>query len=326
MSDSLAKKFQEIDILLKDARRVLVASHQRPDPDAVSSVLLLHYLFKKEGLESLPYLPDQPPKNLSYLPGFFEIKSHSFLVGAGFEPDIIFCLDYGDFRRLQLNQQFWNERRIITIDHHLESDQWGQIKIIEPEFSSTSEIIYHWLKYKNIAIDKEMAICLLTGIISDSGGFRHVCTSSETLNIVSELLLKGVSLSFVARRALAVDRPLNISQIWGRILSRTKLDRETGLAYSWITFEDFEKFKVGFADFGGIANLISAGSRVNLGLFLVEYEKGKIKGSLRSESHGGRNVAKIAKALGGGGHPYAAGFQQEGTIEEVLKKVINLIE
>ena len=109
-------------------------------------------------------------------------------------------------------------------------------------------------------------------------------------------------------------------------LVRTKLEKETGLAYSWISAEDFKKFDITSGDFDGITNLISASSPRNLGLLLVEQKPGLIKGSLRSEPSGGMDVVKVARPLGGGGHPYAAGFQQEGTIEEVLKKVIKLIK
>ena len=119
-----------------------------------------------------------------------------------------------------------------------------------------------------------------------------------------------------------MDSPLNFSKAWGKVLSRAKLDEKTNLVYSWLAFDDLDRCKVSLADFDGITNLISSSSPVNLGLFLVEYEKGKIKGSLRSEPYKGRDVVKIAKALGGGGHAYAAGFQQEGTIDETLKKVI----
>ncbi len=324
MSNSLNQQFQKIDELLKGARRVLVASHQSPDPDAVASVLALHYLFKKKNLESFPYLPDSPPKNLSYLPGFFEINTEL----EDFEPDILFGLDYGDFKRLRLPEHILKNPslKIITIDHHLESDQRGEVKILEPGFSSTTEIIYHWLKYQNVEIDNKIATCLLTGIISDSGGFRHVSVTAETLSIVSELLLRGVSLNKIIGQTLTFKKPLHFSQAWGRVLSRAKLDQKTNLAYSWFSTEDFERFGVKAADFNGITNLISTGSPSNLGLFLVECEKGRIKGSLRSEPHGGKNIIKVAKALGGGGHPYAAGFSQEGTIEETLKKVLNLIE
>ncbi|MDO8558847.1 MAG: DHH family phosphoesterase [bacterium] len=324
MTDKLAEQFKEIDGVLKSTHRVLVASHENPDPDAVSSVLTIHNVLKSEGFESLPYLPTPAPKSLNYLPGFFEIKYQI----DNFEPDVLIALDYGDFRRLRLPNHISNKPQlnIITIDHHVESDQKGKIKIVEPAFSSTSEIVYHWLKHRNVEISKDIALCLLSGIISDSGGFRHVSTSSETLNIVSELLSKGVSLSKITRQTLTMDSPLNFSKAWGKVLSRAKLDEKTNLVYSWLSFDDLDRYKVGLADFDGITNLISSGSPVNLGLFLVEHEKGKIKGSLRSEPYKGRDVVKIAKALGGGGHAYAAGFQQEGTIDETLKKVLNLIK
>lgn len=323
MSNKLNEQFQQIDELLKNARKVLVASHRNPDPDAVASVLILHNVFKKLEIESFPFLPDNPLQTLNYLPGFFDIKTEI----NSFNPDILFCLDYGDFKRLKLPEYILAQSpSIITIDHHIESEQRGEVKIVEPEFSSTTEIIYHWLKYKNIQIDKEIAICLLAGIISDSGGFRHVATTSGTLKIVSELLSKGVSLNRITRQTLSFNRPLNFSKVCGLVLSRAKLDEKTNLAYSWITYEDLTKLEVCFSDFNGITNLISLGSPLNLGLFLAEREKGKIKGSLRAEPCAGKDVIKIAKALGGGGHLYAVGFQQEGTVEEVLKKVLKLIE
>lgn len=302
---------------------MLIASHENPDPDAVSSVLTIHNVLKKAGLESFPYLPTPAPKSLSYLSGFFEIGGKI----ENFEPDVLFALDYGDFRRLRLPEAIANNPNlsIITIDHHADGDQRGTVKIVEPEFSSTAEIVYRWLEHKNIEIDKDLAACLLSGIISDSGGFRHVSTSSETLNIVSKLLSRGVSLNKITRQTLTFDRPLNLSRAWGCVLSRVRLDPKTNLAYSWMNIDDLSKHNVSLNNFEGITNLISTSSPINLGLFLVEYEKGKIKGSLRSEPYKGRDVVKIAKALGGGGHSYAAGFQQEGTPEETLKKVINLI-
>lgn len=301
----------------------MIASHQRPDPDAVASVLIFHYVFKKRNLESFPYLPDYPPSNLNFLPGFSEIKTKI----DSFEPDTLLCVDYGDFKRLRLPEDILHRDNcpIITIDHHLEGDQRGEVKILEPEFSSTAEILYHWLNYEKIEIDQNIATCLLAGIFSDSGGLCHASTSPQTLNIVAELLSKGVSLDKIIRQTLNFKKPLYLSQAWGRILSRTQLDQRTGLAYSWLTNEDLQRFSCKLTDFAGITNLISTSSSLNLGLFLVEYEKGKVKGSLRSEPRGGKNVAKIVKALGGGGHSYAAGFQQEGSVEEVLKKVLNLI-
>ena len=324
MNNVLTSQFKQIDDLLRGVQKVLVAPHKNPDPDTISSVLALNYVFKDMGLASFCYLPDYPSQSLSFLPGFSDIKTEI----AFFEPDAMFCLDYGDFRRLRLPEHLFikDSCRIVTIDHHLESDQRGEIRVLESAASSTAELIYHWLKYAGIEINQDLATLLLTGIFSDSGGFCHVSTSSQTFNIVSELLLKGASLNEIARQTLDFSKPLNLSRAWGYVLARTKLDQETGLAYSWVTPADLNRFEAHLVDFDGITNIISAVSRINLGLFLIEYENGKVKGSLRSEPAGGKNVAQIVKALGGGGHSYAAGFNQEGTVEEVLKKVLNLIK
>jgi bifunctional oligoribonuclease and PAP phosphatase NrnA len=320
MNGDLFRKFQEINNLVAGADTIVVAAHENPDPDAVSSVLALHNFFKGKNKKSVPYLPDAPSKSLSYLPGFFEIQNEIDQA----DPDLLICLDYGDFKRLRIPEENFS-CPIVTIDHHVESDQRGEVKVIEPDYSSTAEIIYQWLKYENTIIGKELASCLLTGIISDSGGFRHVSTSHQTLTAVSELLLKGVSLNKIVRQVLSSDRSLNISRAWGEVLYRTKIDSSTNLAYSWLKLEDFGRLGVRLVDFDGITNIISSGSSSNVGLFLVEYKEGKIKGSLRSEPNGGKNVVHIAKALGGGGHPYAAGFQAEGSLDEVLKKVLNLV-
>ncbi|MBI2042439.1 MAG: bifunctional oligoribonuclease/PAP phosphatase NrnA [Candidatus Nealsonbacteria bacterium] len=320
MTKGLIEKFQQIDALLANAKTICVASHENPDPDAVSSVLTLHNIFKRQNKKSIPYLPDSPSRGISYLPGFFEIQNEI----DSLQPDLIICLDYGDFKRLRL-PDLADSCKIVTIDHHIESDQRGDVKVIEPHFSSTTEIIYHWLAHKKIPIDTEIATCLLTGIIADSGGFKHVSTSAQTLNIVSELLLTGVSLNKIVRQVLASDKSLRISKAWGEVLSRVELDQLTSMAYSWLSAHDFIRLGVRLVDFEGIANMISSASPKNFGLFLIEYEKGKVKGSLRAEPSGGMSVVKIAKELGGGGHPYAAGFKLEGDLESVLKKVIKLV-
>lgn len=326
MSGNLKNQFNQINQLLKKRSKIAIASHENPDPDAVASVLALHNFFKKNNLQSFPYLPDNPSSQLNFLPGFFDIKNNFFL-----DSDILFCLDYGDFKRLRIPKQALKKNCpvIITIDHHLAGDQKGEVKIVEPEFSSTAEIIYQWMVCRDFKIDRDIASCILTGIFSDSGGFRHVSTSSATFRTVSELLSKGASLDKIVRSTVAFQpskKHSTVSRAWGKALDRLKLDKKTRLAYSWISFNEIKSFGVRSGDFDGLTNMIAAGSPICLGLFLAEHGPGEIKGSLRSEPFGGIDVAKIAKALGGGGHCYAAGFQQKGNMGQILKKVINLIE
>jgi len=321
MNNILKQKFQRIEELLNNSQNILIASHEHPDADAVASTLALHRLFKKQNKNSFPYLPDLPSKNLNFLPGFYDIKTEI----DSFDADLVFCLDYGDFERLRLPGNI-EEQKIITIDHHIYSNQKGIINVIQPEASSTCEIIYLWLKELSISIDKEIATCLLAGIVSDSGSFRHVTTSSRTLKASAHLILEGAPLQKICRKTSCMyDKP-GICKIWGKILSRVKTDKKSRLAFSWVSFDDLSEYKVQPKDLAGIASAISSISQAKVGLFLVEYEKGKIKGSLRSEPYKGQEVARLAEAFGGGGHMYASGFKTEGTIEETLKKVKNLIE
>ena len=355
MSNSFTYQFQQIDEMLKGARSILIASHENPDADAVGSTLCLNLVLKKLNFEPFLYLPHFPSKTLSFLPGFFEIKNK---ISENLKFDLLFGLDYGDFRRLKLPDHIFasglSPKNIITIDHH-QGDQKGEIKVVDPQASSTCEIIYWWLKENPPTkilndkignssiqiptfsqkgrdwIDKEIAVCLLTGIVADTGGFSHVSTGFKTLRAASDLLSKGVSLVKIVNQTLSIESNFSLI-ICGKVLSRIKTIPEHSLVYSWLSYQDLKNqpFSTGdpteILDNGWATSIISKAATCNYALFLVEHEKGEIKGSLRSEPFKGKKVDQIAKKLGGGGHPYAAGFTKEGTIEEVLKKVIELIK
>ena len=326
-------QFQQINDLLERADNVLVASHETPDADAVGSVLAINAILKKLKINPFLYLPQLSSRPFVFLPGWFEIKT-AIPQDANF--DVLFGLDYGDFKRLGLSEHALNWEQnigdIVTIDHH-QGEQKGRIVVADTQASSTCEIIYWWLKENppaGVEIDKEIALCLLTGIVADTGGFSHFSMSSKTFLAVSELLTYGMFLTNIINSTLLPKSNsfLESSAFLGRVLSRIKIIPKSELAYSWISAEEFarESFSNPNANLSGMASIIAKEPSINYALFLFEREKGKIRGSLRSEPFKGRRVDLIAKKMGGGGHPYAAGFSQEGTIEEVLKKVIDLIE
>lgn len=325
-SNQLINQFWQIYELLKRANNILIVSHENPDPDAVGSILALRLFLKELNLNSFCYLPTLPSKNLSFLAGFFEIKNE--IPPKFLNSEIVLCLDYGDFFRLKLPDSI-PEQNLITIDHH-RGDQRGQIKIIEPDFSSTAEIIYFFFRTLGIEINQQISTCLLAGISYDTGLFSHTSTSSRTMKVVSQLLLKGAPLIEIIHGVSRAGFPSyfnrDLMKIWGRALSRARLDYQTKLAYSFISFSDLKECGSVSPDFGDICSIISTIFPADISLFLVEYEKGKIKGSLRSEAFKKKRVDLIAQVLGGGGHPFAAGFKQEGTIEEILKKVMDLIK
>jgi len=322
MTNETEKQFQKIKYLLSEKKRVLVMAHENPDADAVGSMLALSFLLEKMGHQVFLFSPDELPEYLNFLPSFESITNNLPLLE---NVDLAFCLDYGDFKRLRFSDDFLEEK-IITIDHHLESTQKGIVKIIDSGYSSTAEIIYFLANYLGLEIDKTIATCLLSGILYDTGGLRHISTSPQTLKVVSDLLSKGLSLEDISQKILTSGKSLIDSKIWAEVLSRVVLDKKRKFVFSWVYFEDFNKYQISISDLDGIASLISTISDASFSLFLIESEKGKIKGSLRSEPHKAENIIGIAKALGGNGHSFAAGFKQEGSIEEVLQKVYNFID
>jgi phosphoesterase RecJ-like protein len=322
MNNETEKQFQKIKYLLTEKKKILIMAHENPDADAIGSMLALSFILEKMGHQVFLFSPDELPEYLNFLSGFGNIVNNLPLLE---NVDLAFCLDYGDFRRLRFSSEF-SEEKIVTIDHHLESTQKGIVKIIDSKYSSTAEIVYFLACYLGIEIDKNIATCLLSGILYDTGGLRHISTSPQTLRVVSDLLSRGISLEDISQKTLTSGKSLIDSKIWAEVLSRVVLDQKRKFVFSWVSFEDFEKYQISISDLDGIASLISTVSDASFSLFLIENEKGKIKGSLRSEPHKAENIIGIAKFLGGNGHSFAAGFKQEGSIEEVLQKVYNFID
>lgn len=314
-------QFQQIDELLRDAEAVLIASHEYPDADAAGSLLALKFYLEGQGKRVSSYISTPLSKALYFLPGSSQITTE--IKGSRF--DVAFGLDYGDFYRLKLPDDIHFDR-FITIDHHLQSSQRGDIQVVVPEFSSTAEILYWWFRNSNFPITKKIASCLLAGIASDTGGFQHVSTSAATFKAVADLMSRGVSLPKMIRRLMIFNNNKETTKLCGRILSRMSLAKENNLAYSFATLRDLRECGVESLYAMDVPSLIATASRVNLGLFLVEEEPGYIRGSLRSEPHTGRDVSLIARVFGGGGHQYAAGFHYQGTIKEALQKVQELLE
>ena len=316
MDEELIGKFHELTKLLTGAKNILITAHRDPDCDALGSVLAMHLGFKKgKKINSIPYFSDRP-QNYSFLPGFSEIKTKF----SKNKIDFLIGLDYGDFRRLEVGGGNFPEKKIITIDHHLPSDHRGTFKIVRPDFSSASEIIYYFFKETKIPIDRDIATCLLAGIYTDSGGFKHAATSSLTLEAAADLLSKGASLSHIIQKTITMKSP-DILRIWGRALSRVRHDKDSGMVYSWITNKDLKGKIPANLGVGDLAADISVRSGAPFTLLLVEHRPKEFKGSLRSESYHNVDVAKVAKALGGGGHKLSAGFEKKGALKDVIKLV-----
>lgn len=310
----MKNEFQQIENLILKSQNILLATHRDPDGDALGAMLALKLGLAKLGIKATAFCQDRVPGPFLFLP---QAGSVCQTVNPQ-EYDLVIALDYGDIERTGLDLSQIN-CPLISIDHHPGGNHQGQIQIVLSNLSSTAEIIYHFFQEIKLAIDKDIATCLLTGIFTDTGGFQHINTSVEALNISGQLLLKGAPLNKVSKHYSQI-RNLNTLKILGRALSNMKKS-SYGMVYSQISKKDLDECRANLADLSSFSSLINTAADSKFALVLTEYEKGKIKGSLRSEEYKGVDVSQIARRLGGGGHKFSSGFKTKGSLEEVLKKV-----
>jgi len=313
----MKNKFDKINDLIARSKNILIASHRSPDEDAVGSSLALQLALKNQGINSSVYISGYSPKEYKFLPNHNVIKSkldhHNY--------DLVFGLDYGNVQRLAIDDLLTeNDPAIVTIDHHLGAGakHVGEVKLVEP-VSSTAEIIYNYLKQSRWPINKDIATCILTGIIGDTGGFIHANTSQQTLRVASELLYRGVQANKIINQTLN-KTVVNNFELFGRLLSQVKTYPELDLGYLIVNKQDFESWYR--SDLDNLVSTINTVQDCRWSLLLIEYEQGKTKGSLRSEEYKGVDVSKIASLFGGGGHKLSSGFRANGRPEKVFKKVI----
>lgn len=314
----MKEKFNKINELIAQSKNILIVGHRAADEDAVGSALALKLAFKKQGIESSIFIADYSPKKYKFLPGYNLINSKL----DNYNFDLVFALDYGNVRRLAIDDLLKQKSpTVITIDHHLDegANHIGEVKILEP-LSSTAEIIYFYLKESGWPIDRDVATCILTGIIYDTGGFLHANTSHRVLLTVGELLSKGIRINKIIRQVLNSSTFINNSESLGRLLSQTEKYPELDLVYLIINNNNFEEWHR--SDLENLVSTINTVEDCRWALILVEYEKGKTKASLRSEDYKGIDVSQVASLFGGGGHKLASGFRTDGEPEKVFRELI----
>ena len=317
-NQELRQKFSQIGNLIKKSKKVLIATHEEPDPDAIGSLIALGMALEKLKIKSHLFCPDPVAKNLSFFPRI-ELVTNKLLKD---NVDLVIGLDYGDWERIRIDKQW--PVIIITLDHHPQSGQIGDIKIIDSHFSSTCEIIYWLLKTMRLDLDKDIATCLLAGIFADTGGFQHTNTTQKVLKVAGKLLLGGARIDKISGQ-ITQSKNLASLKVCGLALSKIKKDPQTGMVVSMLSQDDIKSCQASPEDLAGIPAILNTVSGGKLSLLLAEYKKNGIKGSLRSEKYKGIDVSQIAKNLGGGGHKLAAGFKTEGELKEVLNKVKSFV-
>jgi phosphoesterase RecJ-like protein len=306
--DDLAQVLQEI----QQRRRFLVTSHARPDGDAIGSTLALAQVLRKMGKSGEIVLGDPVPLLYHPLPGS-ETIVHSSQVNGDYDAVIILECDSVQRTRLRgLENQF-----LINIDHHISSRPFANINWIDPSAVATAELIFRLAQAAQIKITPEIATCLYTAVLTDTGAFCYAPTNACTFELAKFLVEHGADPGKIAQ-GVYFSSPMSKMCLLGAALSR--LERDGAITWMSVTRHDMERFGALEEDCEGLVNYALGIAGVEVAIFFREVAHERIRVSIRSK--GAVNVAQIAQKFGGGGHECAGGFSTEGPVEEAAKRVL----
>ena len=297
---------------LERANSILIASHIRPDGDAIGSLLGLGLALRNRGKAVKMVLVDGVPASFRHLEG-----SDLIVREPGGEHDTFITVDCADFKRV--GKAFESiGRPDINIDHHKTNENFGELNLIEPEEVATSAILANHLPAWGFEITRPIADSLITGIITDTLGFRTSNTNPSALRLCALLMETGSNMPDLYMRSL-VHKSFPAARYWGAGLS--SLEQENGIVWATLALEDRKRAGYGGNDDADLINLISAIDGNKVGMIFVEQSDNHVKISWRALEEG-IDVSPVAKRFGGGGHAAAAGADVPGTLSDIQPLVL----
>ncbi|MCB0824750.1 MAG: bifunctional oligoribonuclease/PAP phosphatase NrnA [Armatimonadetes bacterium] len=301
---------------IHQAESIIVGCHLNPDGDALGSALAFSLMLDQLGKPHEVLCHHAPPRNLQFLPHVDRIKQSTETQS----PDLAVILDLEATHRLgSLEDVFLSAKRTIVIDHHQPHQEPGDLRIVSTYSPATAALLCDLFFDSEIEITPEMATCLLTGIITDTGSFKFPNTTSHSMHVSATLLEKGAKLAQVSEEVYMTKSRASV-ELLGYCLAHMKLDMDEQLAWTTVPNSVFQQTGATDEDTEGIVNEMLAIESVRVAAILREGKPGKIRGSLRSR--GAIDVSQVARVFEGGGHKNASGVSFEGDICDAEEKLV----
>lgn len=297
---------------LKEARRILIATHIRPDGDAIGSLLGLGLTLIEADKEVQMVCADRVPENFRYLEG-----SHKIQKSPDGEFDFFVVVDCSDFSRLSRGFGDFGKPG-LNIDHHITNNQFAEINLIDENAAATAQILHYFINISEYPLLKPAASALLLGIITDTLGFRTSNMTSHILRVAADLMDIGANLPELYFNGL-IKRSFEAARFWGSGLN--KLEKEDRMVWTILTLNERKAVNYPGRDDADLINVLSSIDNMDISIIFVEQPGGNVKVSWRGAP--GYNVSEIALHFGGGGHPTAAGAEIHGNIEQIKNDVID---
>lgn len=310
----------KLEMIIDQAETIVILGHVNPDGDCAGSCLAVYnYIKEQYGQKQVTLCLEPAAEKFSYLKGFDEIE-HEFKEKSPY--DLCICLDCSDEERLGGFRPYYEQAaKTICIDHHVTNRGYAMENVIDSKASSTCEVLFSQLTEEYIT--KEIAECIYTGIIHDTGVFRHSNTSPKTMEIAGKMMAKGIDFGEIIDGGFYKKTYLQ-SQILGRALleSVTFLDKQC--IFTVVRERDMEFYGVDKSDLDGIVDQLRIIDGVECAIFMYEVGNHMFKVSMRSNKK--VDVSKIAAYFGGGGHVKAAGCTMSGSVHDVINNLSRHIE
>jgi len=297
---------------LENSKNIVIASHVRPDGDAIGSLLGLGLALLQAGKSVQMVLVDGASASFRHLEG-----SELIIKEPQGEHDTFITVDCADFKRVGKFFENFGQPD-INIDHHKTNEMFGKLNLIEAEEVATAAILTNYLPVWGYEITKPVAAALLTGIITDTLGFRTSNTNPSALRLCAQLMETGADMPDLYMRSL-VKRSFVAARYWGVGLSN--MEQKDGIVWSTLTLVDRKKTGYGGNDDADLINMISAIDGNKVGMIFVEQSDSNVKISWRA-LEAGIDVSKVAKHFQGGGHAAAAGADIPGALKEIQPLVL----
>jgi phosphoesterase RecJ-like protein len=326
------KEVQELNVLLEQPKKIAIIPHRNPDGDAMGSTLGLSHFLRKLGHSTQVISPNEFPEFLAWLPGSEEVmiyeKNRNQCTDFLNEQDLIFTLDFNALHRTGEMEFALNTLKIpmVMIDHHELPSNYAQFVFSDTAYGSTCEMVYHFIQDLKLGhlIDKTIATCLYTGIMTDSGQFRFPKTTGTTHRIVAEFIDLGVPNTEIPT-LLFDNNSYDRLQLMGRALQNMKIFPELHSSYTTLSQDELNQFNYVKGDTEGIVNYGLTIKGIQFTAIFIEHkDEGIVKISFRSQ--GNFDVNQFARTyFNGGGHINAAGGKSTDTLENTILRFENIL-
>lgn len=309
---------------IKKAKKILLNCHEGPDPDGIGSTLAMKLILEKMGKEVEIICPSKLiSKQTNFLKGYSGIN-----LGVDFRRfdfskyDLLIALDTPNFSLLAGNQTFEIPRILtIVIDHHYVSTLQGDIRLIDKKATSVGEMLFLIFADWETGLDKNVAECLLTSIIGDTGAFAYPNVTTETLTIASQLMDIGADKNLIVDRIYRTE-DFRLLKFWSFLLLRMEIDKERKFVWSAIAYDDYKIYESLDEAKSKSASLFAPiVTDTDFGFVAIEEKPKSVSVSFRGRTD--FDTSRIAKELGGGGHKLASAAKIEGlAFDQALEKIL----